>query len=106
MKLFIDDTRNPPNEDYMVARSYDEAIHILRSKGCPEYISFDHDLGSTDKSGYEIAKWIINSDLNKKGLFIPKNFRFSVHSQNPVGAENIRSALTCYLNERDNRQGL
>jgi len=97
IKLFIDDIRNPPTDDYVVVRSYAEAVGYMRINGCPDYISFDHDLGDNVPTGYDIAKWMVERDLNDKGKFIPANFHFDVHSANPVGAENIRSLLNRYL---------
>ena len=94
-RLFIDDIRNPPDRSYVVARSYEAAIYYIEEYGCPKYISFDHDLGS-DKSGYDIAKWIISKDLDSE-IEIPHGFRFDVHSANPVGKKNIESLLNNYL---------
>lgn len=102
-RLFIDDIRNPWRweDEYIVVRSYPEAIHWMRENGCPEHISFDHDLGSaSDLSGYDIAKWMVEVDLDANGRWIPENFEFMVHSANPVGAANIVGLLESYLSSR------
>lgn len=109
-KLFIDDERFPPNdgEEWIIARSFYDVGNILYEKGMPEFISFDHDLGEKQKTGYDIAKYLCDLDMdfgvspdhlsNKYSL--PDNFDFYVHSQNPIGAENIRKYLNNYLKKK------
>ena len=97
--LYIDDIRNPINDNWIVARNYKEAINIITKNNCPFFISFDHDLGE-EKTGYDVAKWLIETDLNYPG-FIHNNFDFKVHSANPVGKENIEKLLRNYLRKRN-----
>ena len=113
-KLYIDDIRIPDaNDNFVVVRSYDEAIYWMRTNGCPDYISFDHDLGFTprkhdnaiENSGYEVAKWMVENDLNAKSKFIPEHFEFTVHSANPVGAANIVGLLQSYMRKREKYGG-
>jgi hypothetical protein len=87
--LFIDDEREPPQSNWFVARSYDEVVQTIIKHGMPKFISFDHDLGE-GKSGYDIANWIVNYCIDND--FVP-SFDFYVHSQNPVGKENIEKLL-------------
>lgn len=102
MKLFIDDIRQPPDNTYAVVRSYNDAIAYMESMGCPEYISFDHDLGDDDQgTGYDVAKWMVDKDLDANGQFIPDDFEYNVHSANPVGARNITGLLDNYLAVRE-----
>lgn len=104
-KLFIDDLRTPKQGEYVIIRSYPEAIGWMRKHGCPQFISFDHDLGSTsDHNGYDIAKWMVNVDLDNDGTWIPDDFEYHVHSANPVGAANITGIFESYLNERRKRK--
>lgn len=102
VKLFLDDIRVPKDEYDYVARSYSDAVHIVRTlKRIPNFISFDHDLGDTDElSGYDFAKWLVSVDLDGQYLF-PSDFSFNVHSANPVGAENILSLLNNYLRTKE-----
>ena len=73
----------------------------MQDKGCPLFISFDHDLGdSKQKPGLDIVKWMIEKDLNLSGQFIPNNFKFEVHSANPVGRDKINGLLHNYLNQK------
>ena len=100
-KLYIDDIRNPDTAGFDIVRSYDDAVFYMRLRGCPHFISFDHDLGDADApTGYDIAKWMVERDMNDSGGFIPADFDFAVHSANPVGAENIKGLLDNYLEVR------
>lgn len=90
-KLFIDDLREPPDDSWVVVRSYTEAIDYLANTGMPDIISFDHDLG-LEETGYDTAKWIVNKVIDKE-LDIPDNFVYHVHSANPVGKRNIEALL-------------
>ncbi|MFT6091850.1 cyclic-phosphate processing receiver domain-containing protein [Sulfitobacter sp.] len=106
-RLFIDDERFPPEDgqEWYIARNLTEVASIIKDLGPPDFISFDHDLGEEEHTGYEIAKRFVAGDLGElegtafdKGL--PKDFSFYVHSQNPVGAKNICSLLNGYLEFR------
>ena len=88
--LFIDDERFPPDDgkDWTIVRtSYDAILHVAKH-GMPRYISFDHDLGGADTSMKFIA-WLIEAVLDGR-VQIPEDFSYYVHSQNPVGAQNIK----------------
>lgn len=114
MRLFIDDQRLPQFVDWvpwhvrvqykdlrwMIARSYDNAIECMTVFGCPNYISFDHDLGHNQKTGYDIAKWMVERDLDFGGRFIPESFAFIVHSRNPVGKQNIEGLLNNFIDNK------
>ena len=102
--LFIDDERLPPIQSvgYIVVRNYDQAVQRMTESGCPTFVSFDHDLGENQKTGYDVANWIVDKDIVTPG-WIPVDFTFYVHSQNPVGAENIRRLLANYLAFRGSR---
>jgi len=100
-RLFIDDIRDPYDDDFVVVRSYNDAVHYMRQHGCPLFISFDHDLGEADeRTGFDVAKWMVERDLNDTGKFIPNEFDFHVHSANPVGVGNIIGLLAGYLKQR------
>ena len=96
--LFLDDERFPSGDsmDWVVVRSYDEAVAQVLNWGFPSFISFDHDLGPDEKTGYDFAKWIVELDMDH-GVIDVENFEFYVHSQNPVGKENIEKLLENYL---------
>lgn len=94
VKLYVDDERYPKTDNWIIVRSFTEAKEFIVTKGCPSYISFDHDLG-LDGTGLDLAKWLVEEDLDNN--IIPDDFDFNVHSANPVGAENIRSLINSYL---------
>lgn len=96
--LYIDDIRNPFDDikiktmdlskyDLVWIKSYDEVIQFLQTEW-PDIIDFDHDLG-TEQTGYDIAKYIVNTCLDKN-YKLPE---FYCHSANPCGKENILSLL-------------
>jgi len=104
-KLYLDDIRIPTDESFVIARSLDEARRLVLQNDMPTFISFDHDLGIDDSgillpSGYDFAKWLVESDLQKI-IQIPDNFSFKVHSQNPVGAKNIEGLINGYLKSKE-----
>lgn len=103
-KLYLDDIRTPSDPTFMIARTVNDAQKIIHLLGVPTFISFDHDLGIDDEgnlllSGYDFAKWLVEMDMEK--IFtLDENFDFTVHSQNPVGAENIRAYLKNYMESK------
>ena len=102
-KLFLDDERDPIGDDWIVCRDVYEAIVACADRGLPEYVSFDHDLGDSNKdfnTGYSFAHWIIDNVLDGRWE-LPKNFSWYVHSQNPIGAENINALLQNFIKTRN-----
>lgn len=96
-KMFIDDERFPVDETMVIVRSLDEAKSKIEELGVPEFISFDHDLGDNVPTGFDLAKFLVEKDLDLDGKFLPENFSFYVHSANPVGKKNIEGLLGQYL---------
>jgi len=105
------------HREWFVVRSYDEFVSWINDNGLPELISFDNDLADEhyvpkelwndydkskehqeaqeykEKTGLECAKWLVDYCMdNNKNL--PK---YIVHSQNPVGADNINGLFKSYL---------
>lgn len=106
--LFIDDERFPPDDGqaWQIARNLTEVASLISELGPPNYISFDHDLGDKEPTGYDIAKKFVDGDLGQLAGTefaggLPETFVFYVHSQNPVGARNIRALLESYLRFRE-----
>ena len=95
VKLWIDDCRPSPNNDWIIAKNSEQAISIIKYSGLPNTIALDHDLGGDD-TAMIVVHFIINSWLDKE-LSIPNNFRYSIHSQNPVGAKNIQITMENFL---------
>jgi hypothetical protein len=81
---------------WVVARSAEDAVKHIRTKGMPRFISFDHDLGKDAVDGHGLAIYIVEKVLDGE-LDIPPEFDFYVHSQNPVGRANIEGLLRNFL---------
>jgi len=111
-KLFLDDLRIPKDaiglipdrmnqfywsDDWIIVRNFWEFCNYIQKFGLPDYISFDHDLAdehyidadSTEKTGYECAKWLVDFCFDN-GKSLPD---YMVHSANPTGKQNIISYL-------------
>lgn len=100
-KLFLDDIRTPNKKDnWVIVRSVIEAKKYIENNGFPSIISFDHDLGDKVESGFDLAKWIVEQDLNNNGNFISNNFTYMVHSANGPGRDNIDGLLSQYLKHK------
>lgn len=120
--LFLDDERAPGDvtwlliggvgswgADWNIVRSFDQAVQWVLDNGFPDVISFDHDLGlmhyagdyTDEKTGYDFAKWLVDHDMDTGTM--PADFRFTVHSKNPRGAENIRCLLENYIRIKEIR---
>lgn len=98
--LWIDDLRNPFENDWLVfspisspykciwIKTYKEFVNYITENDMPDAISFDHDLG-LEETGYDCAKFLVQYCLDNS-LKLPI---FSCHSANPVGKKNILSLL-------------
>lgn len=103
--LFIDDERFPgngfPDDNVYIARNMFAVRELIRTLGSmPSFISFDHDLGENQPTGYDIAKYLVDVDI--QGIYkFPDGFDYHVHSQNPVGKRNIEQYLNRYFEIRE-----
>lgn len=104
-KLFLDDERDPVGNDWIVCRCMSEAAIMCEVHGLPTFISFDHDLGEGfaiqdyDNTGMGFLHWMIDQVLDGK-FTLPAEFDYDIHSQNPIGAANIRNLLDNFLASR------
>jgi hypothetical protein len=102
-RLFIDDERFPPRDGniWHIARDWEDVMIAFRIHGMPSFISFDHDLGEDKHTGHDIAKFLVDLDMNAEegntDFTLPDDFDFYVHSQNPIGKANIEGILRNYL---------
>lgn len=92
---YLDDVRVPKVTYDIVWRSSVEAISYMQEKGCPFFVSFDHDLGGED-TAMKVVKWMISQDEANPG-WIPWDFDFEIHSSNIVGSKNIESYFLSYF---------
>ena len=93
--LFLDDERYPIGSDWIIARNSAHAKWCIRSYGLPQSIYFDHDLNEKE-TGYDFAKWFCETIMDGY-VPLPNDFQYYVHSQNPIGAENIRNYMDNFL---------
>ncbi len=106
-KLFLDDIRKPYDSSWDLVKSYQQFVSYIETNGCPDVISFDHDLAwdhyplnedpktyqtvedarrieydkYTEKTGWHAAKWLLDNGYKPSAVV--------VHSMNSVGAKNI-----------------
>lgn len=102
--LFLDDERDPPSSaaallqngiGLATVRNIVEAQEVVIEMGIPRFISFDHDLGENEPTGYDFARWLSEYIMDNDVPFV--EFDWYVHSQNPVGADNINGFLANFL---------
>jgi hypothetical protein len=99
LKIFLDDVRVPDPcwadcAEYTVVRTAAEFFSLLDSHGLAdiEEITFDHDLGDYQPTGYDCIKRIeqmVSEDVTINA--IPALY---IHSQNPVGRKNIAACIS------------
>lgn len=101
-KIFLDDLRaltdiypNAIVEEWLIVRNLSEFKSAIETKGIPEYISFDNDLGKSLEEGKEAMKWMV---FEKELDITEMNFR--VHSANSSGVrEYIEGTLNNWKKE-------
>lgn len=110
-KLFLDDIRTidmiydkSMESEFDIVRSYNEFVIYIKTKGLPNYISFDNDLGLDENGnvaldGLACAKWLVY----ESGLDL-RNLEFKVHSANPVASEQIKGLLNNYIRHLNNTE--
>ena len=92
--LFLDDEREPSFTGAVVVRNYETAISLIQSRGIPEFLCLDHDLGE-EKTGYDFVKWLCQyADDNHLDI---RDMKYDVHSQNPIGRCNMQNYLESYM---------
>jgi hypothetical protein len=88
-KLYLDDERFPKlSDDWTIVRNFEKFKKTILDSGLPSGISFDHDLGENEPTGYDCLKWMVYEmqyDL--------RNVDINVHSANPVGRDNIEGLV-------------
>ena len=96
MKLWIDDLRPAPEgfawcRTVNGAKAYIESVESLSHRGyhqyCIEIIDIDHDAGDYASDGGDYIRlldWLEETS---------RNYPIRIHSQNPVGVENMRRII-------------
>lgn len=104
--IFLDDERMPTdiypnnsNEDWIIVRNLSDFKTLIETRGIPNYISFDNDLGINFEEGKDAVKWMVF----EKELDI-SNMEFTVHSANISGVrEFIKSLINNWKKELNSR---
>lgn len=98
--LWIDDIRDPKDYGYrdcddmivIWCKSVYDAIAAYDSLGrYVKYISLDHDAGDYARAGGDYIKFLDWFERNHQEKFT--GVRWSVHSFNPVGVQNMKAIL-------------
>ena len=96
MKLWIDDIRRPPSDEWIWVQSTHQAISTIFYHYRRQYkentllISLDHDAGEFAKYGgdyIEVLKWLEQEDI------VDDSYSFHIHSMNPVGVQNMKNII-------------
>lgn len=91
VKIWVDDIREPPSDDWRVCRSVitaKETISALQLKGyIIEVIFIDHDAGDYESLGGDYIK--VLDWLEETG----KNIPIHIHTMNPVGRQNMKAII-------------
>ena len=98
--LWIDDVRNPPNrpgEQYIVARSVNDAKTIIEVSEQEwfspiDYISIDHDAGMYAAAGGDFIN-VLNFLEYRQHTSDGQIYPIEIHSQNAVGVVNMRAII-------------
>ena len=105
MKIWVDDIRDIPSDDYVYARSVNRAKRLIEyyedvlqsaqetndteviNAYTIELIDIDHDAGEYVSDGGDYIKLL--DWLEETG----RNYPIRIHSMNPVGRENMRRII-------------
>jgi len=110
-----DFTEEISNGETVWVKNYKDFVNEISTNGLPDLISFDHDLADehyhhymykgkeynklyntfVEKTGLDCAKWLVEY-CTSNSLKLP---RYNVHSQNPIGKENIIKLLYNFRNK-------
>lgn len=99
MKLYVDDTREAPDETWIVARSVSEAIRVLNAFHF-DHVSLDHDISHQVKFGVGQYPMTCPEDFATVALFLALKYKgvekkpiVTIHTGNPVGAHLMGNIL-------------
>jgi hypothetical protein len=116
-RLYLDDVRTPLDNDWIIARNYEEFVSIIKFNGLENFdvISLDHDLGEQsmveyytnvknnykldynnivdEKTGYDCCRFLVSESMSKN-IPLPQMY---VHSANPIGSANMMGYINNYF---------
>jgi hypothetical protein len=85
VKLFVDDTREPP-AGWVTARTIPAAQAALLANPDVTHVSLDHDFRGSDQTGQDLVKW-----MAQRHIWPSENIR--VHSGNVQGAQAMKRLI-------------
>jgi hypothetical protein len=89
MRVWLDDVRPMPKDYDVWVKTAIDLINLVK-QGKVTHISFDHDLGEGEETGYYAAIYIeLAARYNQLNPI-----SWEVHSANPDGAKRINYAMT------------
>ena len=99
MKLWLDDTRKPPDPSWHWIRTAEEACAWL-AQDCVTAASLDHDLGYSllgrlHFDGIAVVEWLERQEREYRQDHWPPD-GCAVHSMNPVGAARMRAVIAAH----------
>jgi len=93
MRIWLDDIRPMPEGFTHHCKSAQEAMDLINANDVEE-ISFDYDLGK-DEDGNEVSGYEVAKHIEAGAWFgVIKKMKWNIHSENPVGIENIKQVMT------------
>jgi hypothetical protein len=100
LALFLDDERFPPKDgrSWVIVRTVAAAVAWVKKNGVPSHLSFDNDLQNRVE-GRHFALWLVRTDAESGGKFLPHDFSWYVHSQNSVNG--VDDQLRHWMLNRD-----
>ncbi len=96
-RIFLDGDRSPivdkdeRRDRLWVARTYDDWVHQIQKRGCPEFVTIGEALGD-GRSTTECVTWLADWVLADKSRCRPQ-FRFHVHSNHSPAASRLTAVL-------------
>lgn len=106
MKLYVDDIRKVPGDDWIIARNVNDAIRVLAQMEFDE-ISLDHDISHQLAMETGVSRpYPCSECFCAVAFYIGEKYKFSedigsypkitLHTSNPVGAEKMKNILKDY----------
>jgi hypothetical protein len=91
-KVFLDDERQPPSNDWVCFKWPQDVILFLQTfHGSVETISLDHDLGNDEiGTGYDVLTWLESKVFENPSYPVPE---ILVHSANSSARVKMELAI-------------
>ena len=85
-RLWVDDQRDAPDDTWVVAKTYADAVRILGDSPM-DRVSLDHDLAAyEEESGLDIAVWMAENLTDWPRVI-------AIHTANLIGGEEMYAVL-------------